>query len=249
MKKIFILLVILLCLAAQIVSAQSYAFGLKAGLCIGNQRWTGFGNRSLLYKPCGILFIETADEGNKFALFAQSGFHQKGSALRYFGGSFNNPATGKLETYEGSRTEYVFNNLTLALGGKQKFDWNGYKLYYLLGIRGDYTLKTNLPPSTNLQNFYTYTPKSDYVNRFNYGMTVGGGTEFKISEYISGLLELSVNPDFSRQYYDPPYPNRRIFDPSTGQFVIGTLPEQSIRNLTFEITLGIKFLRKIEYID
>jgi hypothetical protein len=85
----------------------------------------------------------------------------------------------------------------------------------------------------------------EFIRRINYGITVGGGFEFPFSEYVEGLLEFTVNPDFSMQYQQPAIPN--VTDPFTGQQ--RTLSERQIRNLTFEVTLGIRFLRKVEYLD
>ena len=59
------------------------------------------------------------------------------------------------------------------------------------------------------------------------------------------MIEFTVNPDFSLQYEQPAIPN--VIDPITGQ--TRTLQERRIRNLTFEITVGARFLRKVEYID
>ena len=248
MKKI-ILFSALCAFLASSLAAQSYAFGLKSGLTLGNQQWSGIGNRNILYKYHGIAFIETADEDNKFALFAQAGYHQKGSALRFFSGNYTNPTTGKIETYPSSRTEYIFHNISLTLGGKKKFDFSGYRFYYMFGVRGEYTAKTNLQKAPQLTGFFNYQPNAASVRPWNFGVTAGGGTEFRFSEFVQGILEVSVSPDFSRQYYDPPYANFPIYDPGTNTFIRGTLPEQSIRNFTFEISLGLRFLRKIQYVD
>ena len=62
---------------------------------------------------------------------------------------------------------------------------------------------------------------------------------------IGMMLEFTVNPDFSIQYQQPPIPN--VLDTYTNQTI--TIPERRIRNLTFEVTVGFRFLRRIEYID
>ena len=124
------------------------------------------------------------------------------------------------------------------------------KWYYLFGVRLDYTIDTNLDEFQEFnERFPTYSiypiDSPLFIRNFNYGASLGAGLEFPFSEYISGLLEFTVNPDFSIQYQQPAIPN--VTDPYTGNSV--TLRERNIRNVTFEVTLGFRFLRKIEYID
>ncbi len=69
--------------------------------------------------------------------------------------------------------------------------------------------------------------------------------EFSFSEFIGASLEFTVNPDFSLQYRQPAIPNVR--DPWSGQNT--TIPERRIRNMTFELTAGFRFLRKVQYLD
>ena len=227
-------------------NAQSSAFGVKGGAGLGIQQWDGYERRPLLAYHA-IAFIESAPEENKFAVFAQLGWHQKGSSE---GGFFvTDPFTG--ERFRAQTRKFIFNNLSLTLGGKQKYDLSLFrdsKWYYLIGIRGDYTLGTNLdqyydPDNTNPANLFFPIPP--FVEKWNYGFTVGGGIEFPFSEFVSGLLELSVNPDLSFQYRQPEINNVR--DPYTGQ--LRTIPSNSIRNTTLELTLGIRFLHKVIYVD
>jgi hypothetical protein len=224
---------------------QSYAFGLKGGLTIGVQQWDGF-ERDPLFKYHGIAFIESAPEGNQFAIFAQAGYHQKGSAIR--NGFFTNPINGNLES--APTQEFIFHNISLVLGGKQKYAFGSgeSKLYYLVGLRGEYTAGTNLESYQSTNNFnraFAIYPFPESVIHWNYGITAGGGMEVPFSEFVCGLLEFTVNPDFSRQYRQPSIPNVR--DPFTGES--RTIPERIIRNIAFEVTLGLRFLHKIEYID
>ncbi len=219
---------------------QGTAFGLKGGITIGNQQWDSFTERDPLLKYHGILFVESAPEvDNAAGLFAQLGYHIKGSALRsqnFFNPDFN------LVT-----RDFQFRNLSLGAGAKQKFDLGGPRGYYLIGIRFDYTLSTNLDAYEELNNRTggLFFPTNDFVNEFNYGLIVGGGFEFAFAELISGILEFTINPDITRQYFQPEIPN--VYDPYRNQN--RTIPERSIRNLTFEITLGLRFWNKVEYID
>ncbi len=245
MKKSTFLLAVIALIWTQ-APAQGYYFGLKGGLTIGVQRWNDF-ERDPLLGYHGILFVETLTEGNQFSLFAQAGYHQKGSAFRnqLFSSLFNGGFS------RAPATKFIFNNVSLTLGGKQKYDFAGdTKVFYLLGVRGDYTVSTNLGkyeqfnelnPGFAIYPFNTY----EFIRRINYGITIGGGFEVELSEFVGGILEFTVNPDFSDQYRQPPVPN--VTDPYTSQQ--RTLPERRIRNLTFEVTLGLRFLRKVIYIE
>ncbi|MBK7429295.1 MAG: hypothetical protein IPI60_20815 [Saprospiraceae bacterium] len=58
------------------------------------------------------------------------------------------------------------------------------------------------------------------------------------------ILELQVQPDFSRQVF---IPTTRWNNPYNGQ--IQQLPEQNIRNLSVELSVGFRLLREIVYED
>lgn len=221
------------------LQAQSFAWGLKGGLTVGYQKWENT-PKDLLLRYHGVLFIESLPAGNDFALFGQVGYHVKGSALRNLranlggGGVLNVPA----ETYE-------FNNLSLVLGAKQKFEYRDFaKTFYSFGIRGDYTLSTNLDEFTRdgfvISAFY---PSEAFVRKLNYGMYIGGGLEFALSDLIGATVELSVSPDFSFQYQQPPLSN--ITDPFTGNPI--SVSERKVVNVALELTVGLRFLRIVEY--
>lgn len=234
-----ILLFFFALLMVSTLQAQSFAWGLKGGLTVGYQRWQGT-PRDLLPRYHGILFIESLPAGNDFALFGQIGYHVKGSARRNLqvnlggGGTFRPPA----ETYE-------FNNLSLVLGAKQKFEFRDFaKTFYSFGIRGDYTLSTNLDEFTQdgflISPFF---PSNAFVRKLNYGVYIGGGLEFALSDLIGATVELSVSPDFSFQYQQPPLNN--ITDPFTGNLI--SLSERKVTNVALELTVGLRFLRIVEY--
>ncbi|HMO37874.1 MAG TPA: hypothetical protein PKC76_06600 [Saprospiraceae bacterium] len=231
------------------LSAQSYAFGIKGGLTVGFQRWDESFQRDALYRYHGIAFIESAPEGNEFAVFAQAGYHVKGSAIRTFRTTVETP-TGFVAV-PSQTIPFEFRNASLTLGGKKKYDLGvASKMYYLLGVRGDYTVSTKLRPDfVSEENPYAILfPFDGFVNKFNYGITLGGGLEFPFSEYIAGVIEFTVNPDFSRQYNQPEIPNVINPNPNFGSSRI-TIRERQIVNTTFEVTLGLRFLHKIVYID
>lgn len=222
-------------------------YGFKGGLTLGTQKWNDF-DREALASYHGILTIEGIPAQGQFSLWAQLGYHVKGSTIRST--VFGNPFNAGLTRVPPQKFEFY--NLSLSIGAKQVIKDIGLaKMYYLFGIRGDYTLDTNLDEYkdfTSSQALYApiYPIDSyEFIRRINYGAIVGGGFSFPLSELIEGLVEFTVNPDFSLQYKQPAIPN--VFNPLTTQTT--TIRERNIRNLTFEITVGARFLRKVEYID
>ncbi len=231
-------------------NAQSYAFGIKGGLTAANQRFSSGGtyNNGLLFNYHGALFIENAPDDPTSVLYAQIGYHSRGHARRYQKGVVANYQTNQLQVANGFTERFVFNNLSAQVGVKRRGVLNNENAYYAFGLRGEYTLKTNLPDGTNLPGIFAlYYPTKDFVKKINYGFSLSGGYEFPFSDLIGGFAELSIHPDISKQYFQPPI-TLNITDPFSGQ-PIGTIPEQSIRNLTFEITVGFRFLRKIVYVN
>lgn len=210
---------------------------------MGIQQWNGI-DQDPLFKYHGILFIESYDqEENLSSVFAQVGYHIKGSALRNTRFNLQN---GNI--YNLPAKEFQFRNISLILGAKKKFQLGAGlgRHYYLIGVRGDYTLNTNLSDyeSAN-QIFSNFFPSDNWVQRFTYGVTAGGGMELPFSDYIGGVLEFTVNPDLSKQYRQPPLTAPNPFRPNDPQ----QLGERLITNITLEVTLGIRFLRVVEYID
>ena len=241
MKQFSILLLVLCSIGA---GAQDTAFGIKGGPLLGVQQWNGF-EQDLLISYHAIAFIESADENNDFSVFAQAGYHVRGSAHRNqrfqtIGGDFYRPPTRNFE----------FRNIALTLGGKQKKDLgvNGNKWYYGFGVRGEYTVNTNLKEYEEGNNltFPGFYPIDFYVNKFNYGIYASGGLEIPFSELVGGIVELSINPDFSKQYDQPEIGNiLNPFNPGTPR----TIQERSIRNVSVELTVGLRFLRKVIVLD
>jgi hypothetical protein len=236
----FLYLLFFLLLTSPIFS-QSSAFGIKGGMTLGIQQWNAF-DRDPLFKYHGIVYVESYDEdNNENALFAQAGYHVKGSAIRNARFRLNNGNIGTFPTQE-----FRFHNASLTLGAKKKFDVNSMKGYYLLGIRGDYNLFNNLDEYSDDNIIFLSYPQEQWVRRFTYGATVGGGFEFMFSELVGGVVELTVNPDLSRQYIQPPLDD--VPDPlNPGNS--RSISERRITNITLELTVGLRFLRIVEYID
>ncbi len=242
MKVKYLLPVVLFTLTINQLCAQGTAFGLKGGLTLGVQKWNGF-DQDPLFKYHGAISAESLDETAQFSIFAQAGYHLKGSALRN-----QNFLDQNGDFFRLPAQEFIFKNISVVLGGKRKYDLSdAMKGYYLFGLRGDYTVGTNLDQYKEANSFNggLFYPDNGFVRKWNYGVTLGGGFEFAFGELVGALLEITVNPDFSYQYKQPAIPNVR--DPYTGQN--RTIQERTIRNVTFEITAGFRLLRKVEYID
>ena len=246
MKSLYIFLILLftLSLTPSVFYAQSFVWGVKGGLTAGSQRWGNGGtyDNSLLFQYHGAAFIENAPENPTSVLFAQLGYHIRGSAYRYrksTGVDFN----GNTVNISAFTQQFKFGNIALILGAKRRGVLGQENAFYAIGLRGEYTVNTNLEAANALFSFYSQ-PQKEFVRKFNYGLTVAGGYEFPFSDFVGGLLEVSIHPDISKQYFRPPFIG---WDPFQRQNV--QVQEQSIRNLSIEISLGIKLLRKVEYVD
>lgn len=208
-------------------SAQYY-YGVKGGVGLNMQKWNSF-ERDILFTPLIDLYTETHDDPiNK--LYASLGIHTRGSAIRGFGfQSFNS---------------YRFNNLSLEFGFKQMLSVSKkYNPYYMLAGRLEYTMSTNLS-SGGVQFSVLNLVDDNFVNKINYGLTIGGGFEFNWDDTKVIFVEASINPDASKQYDQPSTavisnPNPTTFNPSP---TITILP-QEVRNVSLELKIGIKFLR------
>ncbi|GLR18638.1 hypothetical protein [Portibacter lacus] len=234
------LIFLILCVAGG-AHAQSYVFGIKGGPVIATQNWNNF-QRNPLFAGHAILSIETWAEDDPNSLFAQIGYHERGSSLRQ---NFINPTTG----FSPQTNSFKFRNAGLTIGAKRKIRMGTWSPYYTLGIRGEYTFSTNLDEfvDKNFTSITTY-PLNEFVEHWTYGIYAGGGTEFEISEFIGAVVELSVLPDLGRQYYQPALNDVSVYNPYTGTTTRG-LSEKTIRNVSLEISFGLRFLRKVEYID
>lgn len=79
MKKFFVLFFMLAVFSGY---SQSYYFGVKGGLSMGYQKWESF-NQGLLFSYHAAGFWESYSDINPMnSLYAQFGFHNRGSALR-----------------------------------------------------------------------------------------------------------------------------------------------------------------------
>lgn len=213
------------------IYGQSFWFGPKGGGGLAFQNWQN-SQTNPLFAPNVDLFIESYSEENSGAVYASIGYHIRGSAIRAF--DFN----GQLFSNQG----FKFRNLAAEVGWKKYLmkEWSSQP-YFGFGIRGEYTLSNNLSDYSRFANpFY---PDTELARKLMYGVTVAGGFEYTLTDFIRGFIEIGLMPDLSDQYFQPPL--RNIIDPWTRQKI--DLEERRIRNVTLEVKVGIKFLRKVIY--
>lgn len=240
--RIFLLFGISLFLAATPLSAQGgFHFGLKAGPSLVNQTWN-LGERRIATTYHTNLFIESRDPNDRGSLFAQIGMHNRGSSI-----TINNFGFGG----GNIQSAYNYQNISLLVGAKKNVVSSlNFQPYYLVGIRGEYNLANNLEElivRNCLNNsLITSCPYPDpvFINKFTYGITIGGGLELTNSEFFDTAVEFSFSPDLSYQVQRPELGN--VTSPQPGNT---TLRELQVRNISFEISIVLKFLREVVYTD
>ena len=238
-KQIIIIIMAILAIGTS-VRAQGQLFGLKGGLSMGTQKWGSF-DRDPLYASHFALSMESADNDRKSAIYGQIGYHTKGSAIR-----FQRFFDINGNEYKPSTTNFKFNNAALQVGVKQILGdaVADSRLFYKIGIRGEYTLSTNLD-EFDITRSLSF-PVDQFVKKITYGISFGGGYEFYLSDLIRGTIELHIGQDLSNQYEQPALNN--IPSPyQSGQTI--NIPERKISNTVFELSVGLLLWRKIEYID
>ncbi len=228
------------------ISAQSTAYVFNFGPTVGIQKWDNSSGREPLFQYHASVAMESINnEDDRASFIMQLGYHVKGSATRYRFYNINSGFPG------GSYTErFKFNNISLMLGAKQRFDFGSSgkaKYFYFGGLRGDYTLSTNIDnlSASNLCNPGAY-PLIGGVQRWMVGVSVGGGMEFAFSELVGAQIQLSVNPDVTPQYRQNAIPNViDICNPGN----VYSIPERRIRNTTVELSVGLRLLRKVIIVE
>ena len=229
-------------------TAQGTAYIIKGGPSVGFQQWNGFDRDPLLSFNASVA-AESLSGADQFSLFAQLGYHNRGSAIIYRSQILN--IDNRPITVPDDR--FIFRNIGLQLGAKSRFpvqeSFNGY---YSFALRGEYNISTNLSQYQQINElaripYYPFDGKEGPwgVREIVYGVSIAGGLEFPFSELIMGVIELSVHPDLVAQYEQPALEN--VTSPITGNRI--TIPERSIRNTTLELSFGLRLLRKVEYID
>ena len=220
-----------------------YLFGVKGGLSLGNQDWSNL-ETEFLAAYHGALFLESIPAGGRFSFYGQLGYHVRGSRIsRRRGIDFSG------NRYTLPADDFRFQNIALGIGAKSVVRYARLgDLYYSLGLRLEYSLGNNLDKynvltNTNgiaFRNNYPFN-SPDLINEIVYGVSFGGGILFPLGPTKSGFIELTGHPDLSFQY-----------EQGTIDRLIGTqggIPARMIRNFTIELSVGIRFLRKWDYID
>ena len=257
MRRFLFLLCCLPCLVhAQLIDEEGtykddwggYFFGVRGGLSLSSQDWSNI-ETELGLGLHGDLFIETIPVDNTFSFWGQVGYHQRGSRI----------SRRRILSFTGNQRitlpadKFVFNNLVLSIGGKQIVKYSRLAdLYYLIGVRAEYNVSTNLSDydqltaSQGIQFRNSYPIDSyEFINRFTYGVTAGGGANFLLGEKMSAFVEVTAQPDLNFQYNQGTIDN--VVNPGTsGNTSIG---EQAIRNFTIEVSVGLRLLRKWTYTD
>ncbi|MDZ7881085.1 MAG: hypothetical protein U5L45_25690 [Saprospiraceae bacterium] len=177
MRPFPFLLLLLLTFVTYAVQAQGTAFGFKGGLAVGQQTWNtgGASSNNLLFKYQGSVFIESVSQSDKgqSVLFAEAGYHSRGSAFRYRSG-VGVDVTGNPVQIDGFTEEFVFKNVGLIVGAKRRGVLGREKAFYTVGLRGEYTVGTNLEsPERNLV-FSTSYPQKEFVRKLQYGLSLFG---------------------------------------------------------------------------
>lgn len=207
---------------------------------MGNQRWNDGGDQAMSFRYHGAVRIESLNlENDNSSLFAQVGYHVRGSSNRFRflgqgGAVFRNSIT------------YEFRNASLILAMKKKYDFGTKnKYYYFAGLRGDYTINTNLSSLSDGNPFFTIIYPSDgFVRHWIAGLSGGGGLELNLKELVGASIEFSVHPDLTQQYVQPAVGN--VIDPNNPGFPL-TIGARNIRNVTFELSVGLRLIRKVVY--
>jgi len=222
MRYLFILLLGFFTISS--ATAQTSGIGGKAGLTVGLQKWNSQNRQPLFQYNASFVYEKMSSD--KFSYLLELGYNVKGSANR----SNYYDLQGNLHRFT-SRDK--FNNLSIMGGAKSVLDFNlsGGDIYYLLGARVDFNVSDSVQSVANF---------SQYINRFTFGVTVGGGIQFDISEKSRIFFELTVSPDFSQQAYVFP---GSYYANYNGTTVLVQLQEQKVINTTIELTVGFKLLR------
>lgn len=225
-----------------LAGAGQYAgYVVKSGMSVATQRWDDFEQDPLVgFHAVGQ--VESISPGAPRTVYAALGFHRRGSAIRTGRRTYVDRTTGEEVRVANRTIPFRFDNVALTLGAKQIWPvGESTRVYFAVGVRGERTVAVDLGGDAANQNFgygLAY-PVEEFVTRWLYGVDFAGGFDFELAPALDGLIELRVSPDMSRQYFQPPLAN--VVDPVTGNNI--ALRERSIRNLSLELSVGIRVLR------
>jgi len=228
--RYFVSLLFISSLLISTANAQTgTAYGIKGGLTAGTQSWNN-SQREYLFAYNGSLFIESVHDSMSLRFFGQLGYTKKGSAIVV--NSFVNPNTN--ETIPRQTIKQPFEQANLVVGVKNMHPFTDlFRGYYGVGVRLDYLLRYNIQ----------YLNVDQFVNKLTYGLALGGGIEYQPEDSgIAFQLEAMFNQDLSNQIF---YENIIV----TNQWGQQTSNSARVINSALDITLGIKFIRRIIWVD
>lgn len=210
--------------------AQTTGYGIRGGVGLSSQRWQGGGQRDPLLTYHGDFILDSESEsGNVYYLAL--GYHLRGSSL-----IFSRFVDQNGNTQPGGSFGMKFHNIGLEIGMKKAKKSDEWKFLYGAGIRVEYNAKTQIE---------VFPEYSEFIVKTTAGLTVHGSVEKNLNKFVVLGLEARVSPDVTRQIFVPPGTN--YYDPITGGVRPG--PGESIKNFGVEISLYLKLLQIVEYIE
>lgn len=231
MMRYLIILFVLSAFQISTVNAQTgTAYGIKGGMTAGTQSWNG-SDREYLLAYNGSLFMESVHDSMSLRFFGEIGYTKKGSAI--VSNAWYNPNT--MTNFPRRVFKQPFEQVNLIVGFKNMHPLTDLlKGYYGAGARIDYLIRYDL----------LFLNVDDWVNKITYGLTFKGGVEYqKDDSPVAFQLEAAFHQDLSNQIF---FENLTYVDRNTNQAFT-----QSARviNSALDVTLGIKFIRRIIWVD
>lgn len=220
--KLFSLILAITLLFAVTAAAADISFGLKAGLALSNQDFeyqTDLGNdfdNRLGFQ--GGAFTEIALSPN-LSLQADVQYIPAGFKIKFEETTPDSPeGTGKILTVK-PRIDYI----SIPLLVKAGLPSGEIKPYLLAGPR------VNIKVGANQS---LMAPLYDYIKDVSFGLTVGAGTEVRVSPKVALMFEFTYNPDFTNIFKA---------DEFASIFLRPTPTLESIKNRTISIQVGMRF--------
>ena len=190
MRKRVLLIVFSIFLIYHENYTQANGYGIKLGPSLGFQKWGGSTQSDPLLRWHAAIFVDSESSDSKNIIYAQFGYHIKGQGIRYPYSIDQHGNRGPGYTFG-----MEFHNLSLDLGLKRFIGKNKkWRPYYGFGLRGEYTVKTN---------FEAFEEMTEFVCKWNYGISIKIGSEYKFRKFLNGGLELNIAPDLSKQIFVP----------------------------------------------
>jgi len=231
MRDLISLFLSLFFLATSVFAQSGTAYGIKGGLTAGTQSWNN-SNRDYLFAYNGSIFMESINDDMSLRFFGQLGYAKKGSAIVI--NSFVNTITNQTIPRQTIKQPFEQANLIIGVKNMHPLPANdNIRGYYGVGVRLDYLLRYNMQ----------FLNVDEFVNKITYGLSIAGGGEFQPQDSpIAFQLEVMFNQDLSNQIL---YENLIVTD----QWGRQSSHSARVINSSLDITLGIKFIRKIIWVD